>query len=175
MFLSKNTIKKPLTFKSKIFFDERGYFQELYLKKKINLSLKLTAVAYSKRGVVRGLHFQKNKQQTMLVSVLKGKINDYCVDLRKNSKSFGKIYKNSIYPGKLLYVPKGFAHGYTSLHKENIVLYHLSDYRDKSSEMGILWKDKSLNIKWKFKNPILSKRDKSHSSLKEFIKRFKGL
>ena len=93
MFLSKNTIKKPLTFKSKIFFDERGYFQELYLKKKINLSLKLTAVAYSKRGVVRGLHFQRNKQRAMLVSVLKGKINDYCVDLRKNSKVLEKYIK----------------------------------------------------------------------------------
>ena len=90
-------------------------------------------------------------------------------------ENFGKIYKNSIYPGKLLYVPKGFAHGYTSLDKENIVLYHLSDYRDKSSEMGIFWKDKTLNIKWKIKNPILSEKDKSSLSLKEFIRRYKGL
>ena len=104
------SLKKPFTFKKKIFFDNRGYFQELYLKKKINLNPKFTAIACSKRGVVRGFHFQKNKQQAMLVSVLKGKINDYCVDLRKNSNNFGKIYKNSIYPGKLLYVPKGFAH-----------------------------------------------------------------
>ena len=169
------SLKNPFTFKNKIFFDNRGYFQELYLKKKINLNPKFTAIACSKRGVVRGFHFQKNKQQAMLVSVLKGKISDYCVDLRKNSNNFGKIYKNSIYPGKLLYVPKGFAHGYISLAKENIILYHLSDYRDKSSEMGIFWKDKSLNIKWKVKNPILSKKDKSHSSLKEFIRRFKGL
>ena len=149
---------------------------EFYLKKEINLGeYKFTAYAYSKRGVVRGLHFQTKIQQAMLISVLKGKIDDYCVDIRKNSKNFGRIYKNTMYPGKLLYVPKGFAHGYTSLDKENIVLYHLSDYRDKSSEMGIFWKDKSLNIKWKVKNPILSKKDKSHSSLKEFIKRFKGL
>ena len=169
------SLKRPFTFKNKIFFDNRGYFQELYLKKKINLNPKFTAVAYSKLGVVRGLHFQRNKQQAILISVLKGKIDDYCVDIRKNSKSFGKIYKNSIYPGKLLYVPEGFAHGYTTLAKENIVLYHLSDYRDKNLEMGIFWKDKSLNIKWKFRNPLLSKRDKSHPSLKEFIRRFKGL
>ena len=169
------SLKRPFTFKNKIFFDNRGYFQELYLKKKINLNPKFTAVAYSKLGVVRGLHFQRNKQQAILISVLKGKIDDYCVDIRKNSKSFGKIYKNSIYPGKLLYIPEGFAHGYTTLAKENIVLYHLSDYRDKNSDMGIFWKDKSLNIKWKFRNPLLSKRDKSHPSLKEFIRRFKGL
>lgn len=169
-------LKKPFIFKKKIFFDNRGYFQELYLKKEINLGeYKFTAYAYSKRGVVRGLHFQRNKQQVMLISVLKGKIDDYCVDIRKNSKNFGKIYKNTIYPGILLYVPKGFAHGYTSLDKENIVLYHLSEYRYKNLEMGIFWKDKSLNIKWKFKKPLLSKRDKSHQTLKEFVRRFKGL
>ena len=74
----------------------------------------------------RGFHFQKNKQQAMLVSVLKGKINDYCVDLRKNSKGFKKIYKNSIYPGKLLYVPKGFAHAFYSYEKVNTIYYKLS-------------------------------------------------
>ena len=119
-------------------------------------------------NVFRGLHFQRNKQQAILISVLKGKIDDYCVDIRKNSKSFGKIYKNSIYPGKLLYIPEGFAHGYTTLAKENIVLYHLSDYRDKNSDMGIFWKDKSLNIKWKFRNPLLSKRDKSLPNINHF-------
>ena len=74
--------------KKKIFFDKRGYFQELYNKKKNNINLKFTAIAYSKKGVIRGFHVQRKKMQTMLVSVIKGKITDYCIDLRKNSKKF---------------------------------------------------------------------------------------
>ena len=77
------SLKRPFTFKNKIFFDNRGYFQELYLKKKINLNPKFTAVAYSKLGVVRGLHFQRNKQQAILISVLKGKIDPFIKTLLK--------------------------------------------------------------------------------------------
>ena len=173
--MNKIFFKKPYVFKKKIFFDKRGYFQELYTKKKNNINLKFTAIAYSKKGVIRGFHVQRKKMQTMLVSVIKGKITDYCIDLRKNSKNFCKVYKNIIYPGKLLYIPKGFAHGYEALEKENIILYHLSNLRDKKSEIGISWEEKLFNINWKFKKPILSKKDKSNITLDEFVNKFKGL
>jgi len=92
--------------------------------------------------------------------------------LRKNSKTFGKSFslilseKNS----KSIYLPAGFAHGFCTLEKENYIIYNCTKYRNSKSEKGILYNDKQLNIKWPVKNPILSKKDKSNISIKEFIK-----
>jgi dTDP-4-dehydrorhamnose 3,5-epimerase len=106
------------------------------------------------------LHFQKKFAQHKIIFVLKGIINDFVVDIRKNSKNFSKVYKFKLTPGEALIIPKGFAHGYSSLAKENIVIYFLSEDWYPSQESGIIWNDKFLNINWGIKKPMLSKKDK---------------
>ena len=99
---------------------------------------------------MRGLHLQKKNSQDKLITVLKGKILDVAVDLRTNSKTFGKHHKIILSDTncKSFFVPKGFAHGFLGLDKENIILYTCTNYRDKANEVSIIWNDKDLNIKF---------------------------
>ena len=114
---------------------------------------------------------QQKKTQGKFISVIKGKIYDVVVDLRKKSKTFGKKYsiilsdKNS----KSLYIPEGFAHGFCALEKENYVVYDCTKYRDKNSEIGIKYNDNKLKIKWPTKSPILSKKDCKNLSFNEYL------
>ena len=121
------------------------------------------------------MHFQIKKPQTKLVTVLKGKIIDYCINIKKNSKNFGKVHKFSLSPGKILLIPNFYAHGMACLGNSNTFLYHLSEYRYPEYEMGLPYDDPDLDINWNIKKPILSERDKNHISLKKFKKIFKGL
>ncbi len=150
---------KPLLIKTSVYPDNRGFFKELYLKKKIKFNCKFTAMSSSKKNVIRGLHYQIKKKQAKILSVLKGSAIDICVNIDKKSKNFGKVYKFILKPGLLLYVPKNFAHGIGFFSRENILLYHLSEYRYQKYERGIIYNDKKLKIKWGIKKPILSKRD----------------
>ena len=155
--------------------DKRGYFKELLKEKKFNTRFPFTVMSFSKKNVIRGLHIQRKKSQGKFISVIKGKIFDVAVDLRKKSKTFGKHYsiilseKNS----KSIYIPPGCAHGFCALEKENIIVYSCTNYRDKKTEVGILYNDKNLKIKWPIKKPILSKKDKINLTFKEFIKKYK--
>ena len=149
----------PKLIKTTIYPDKRGFFKELYLKKKIKFNCKFTAISSSKKNVIRGLHYQSKKKQSKILSVLKGNAIDICVNINKNSRNFGKVYKFKLKPGLLLLVPKDYAHGIGFYGKENILLYHLSEYRYPKFERGIIYNDKKLKIKWGIKNPILSKRD----------------
>ena len=108
--------------------------------------------------------------QGKYVSVLKGKILDVVVDCRKKSKTFGKHYKIILSEKNAtsIYIPPGFAHGFLSLDKENIVLYSCTNYRNKDSEASLSWNDKNLKIKWPIKNPILSERDSKNNPFKKF-------
>ena len=173
--MNLNQLTIPVKIKNDKFKDGRGYFQEIYLKKKFNLQIKFTAIAYSKKNVIRGLHFQLKNKQSKLIYVSNGKILDVAVNLKKNSKNFGKIFKYVLKEGDILFLPKFYAHGYECLSRRSTVLYHLEKYRDAKSESGIPFNDKILNIKWVTKNPIISKRDKSHTSFEEFVKKYKGL
>ena len=117
---------------------------------------------------------QTKNSQGKYISVIKGRIFDVVVDLRKKSKTFGKKFsiilskKNN----KSLYVPAGFAHGFCSLDKENYVIYSCTKYRDAKNENGIRYNDKDLKIKWPVKKPIVSIKDKESVSFNEFKKRF---
>ena len=160
-------------FKGKTHLDKRGAFREFFLKKKINNFQNIFwCMSKSKRNVVRGLHIQKKINQAKYISVIKGKIFDVVLDLRKRSKTFGKCFtiilsdKNS----KSLYIPKGFAHGFMGMDKENYIVYGNSNYRSKKNEVGIMWNDKSLKIKWPTKKPLISKKDKNNLTFKEFCK-----
>ena len=116
-------LDKPKYLKQIIYKDSRGSLTEILLKKKIKFNFNKCITVTSKKNVIRGLHFQKKFAQHKIIFVLKGFINDFVVDIRKNTKKFGKVYKRKLTPGEALIIPKGYAHGYSSLAKENIVIY----------------------------------------------------
>ena len=169
------SIETPKIISRNCHYDKRGYLQEIYLKKKEKKIFKFSLVTSSKKNVFRGFHFQMKKQQAKLVYIVKGKVFDIVIDLRKKSRKFGKVYKFRLKEKDILYIPKGFAHGYLSLASENIVLYYLTEYRDAKSEDGIVWNDKMLNIKFPIKNIKVSQKDKKLKTLKDFIKINKSL
>ena len=175
MIIDLKKINRPIKIIQKKFFDQRGYFQEIFLKKKFNLNIKFTAIAKSKKNVIRGLHFQIKNQQTKLLHVSEGKIIDVVINLKKNSKNFGKVSKFLLNEGDMLFIPKHFGHGYECLSNKCTVLYHLETYRHAKYESGIIYNDKKIKSKWNTKRPILSKRDKSLISFKEFKIKYKTL
>jgi dTDP-4-dehydrorhamnose 3,5-epimerase len=158
-------------FKSKVYIDSRGFFSEVY-KRKIfpKKELIFHCTSNSKKNVLRGLHLQTKNPQAKFLRVVKGKIFDVALDLRKNSNTFGKYFSitlsNQTYSS--IYIPEGFAHGFCGLDQENIVYYGCSNYREKNYEVGILWNDQDLKIKWPIKNPILSKKDSQNIPFKEY-------
>ena len=121
------------------------------------------------------MHFQKKYEQGKYLSVLRGKILDVVIDLRRKSKTFGKHFKITISEkdGKSIFIPPGFAHGFLGLKSENIITYHCTNYRSKKNEMGIKWNDKKLKIKWPKKKLIISKKDKSNLTFDQYLKMVK--
>jgi dTDP-4-dehydrorhamnose 3,5-epimerase len=153
------------------FKDTRGLFRESFLKKLFKKNnFVFQCVSNSKKNVLRGLHLQTKFPQGKYVSVLKGKILDIAIDLRKNSKTFGKHFKIvlSAKNAKSIFIPEGFAHGFLSLSFESIVHYSCTNYRSANHEVGIMWNDKDLKIKWPIKKPITSKKDNNNLTLKQF-------
>ena len=175
MLVKKTKFKNLLIFQKKYFVDNRGYFLELYKNKYLKKKFLFTCISYSKKNVLRGLHIQTKNQQAKYISVLKGKIIDVALDLRKNSKTFGKHFMVELSESnsKSIYIPEGFAHGFYTLDKENYVLYSCTNYRNEKREVGLIWNDKSLKIKWPAKMPIISQKDKKNISFKEYKKKFK--
>ena len=169
--VSKTNIKNLLIIDGKQYSDNRGYLRELVSEQEIGSKFKFTIVSKSKKNVLRGLHLQNNKPQGKYISVLKGKILDVAVDLRKNSKTFGKNFsiilseKNC----KGIFIPPGFAHGFQALEKENIVCYSCTEYRSIGNEHSLKYNDPQLKIKWFKKNLIMTKKDRNARTLKELI------
>tara|TARA_X000000950_G_scaffold50904_1_gene59973 strand:- start:2671 stop:3189 length:519 start_codon:yes stop_codon:yes gene_type:complete len=170
--IKKSKIKDLVIISNILYKDKRGYFKELLKEKKLKKRFPFLVMSFSKKNVIRGLHLQKKNSQGKFVSVIKGKIFDVVVDLRKNSKTYGKYFstilseKNS----KSIFIPPGFAHGFCALSKENYVVYSCTKYRDEKSEIGIKFNDQDLKINWPIKKPIISNKDKNNISLKEFKK-----
>ena len=149
-----------------IYYDERGYFYESYQKNKFKeiglpFSYPQDNHVYSKKNVIRGLHYQLIKPQGKLVRVIHGEILDVAVDIRKDSPNFGQYVsvKLSRKNKKMLYVPEGFAHGYSVLSEDCIVSYKCTSIYDLKNEYGIIWNDSTLNIAWEIVHPILSEKD----------------
>ena len=168
----KTNIKGLIILKGKTFYDARGFLRETFKKKIIKKNLIFTIISKSNKNVLRGLHLQTKNSQDKYISVLKGKILDVAVDLRKNSKTFGKHFKLIISEknSKSFFIPKGFAHGFLGLDKENIVLYGCTNYRSKNHEVSLLWNDPDLKINWGVKKPILSSKDNNAITLKRFLR-----
>src|SRR6056300_1597446 len=162
MKLLKTKIPGPFFIKSPIFRDKRGYLRETFRNNLFNkIKFPFDVMSFSKKNVLRGLHIQTNKSQAKIITVTYGKIIDVAVDLRKNSKNFGK-YVSVVISDKSdfsFFIPPGFAHGFMCLSKICTVNYKCSNYRDAKSEKTLNWNDKKVNIKWPRKKPILSKKD----------------
>ena len=173
MKLIKTKIPGPLIIKTKIYYDKRGFLKETFRNNLFkNIKFPFDIMSFSKKRVLRGLHIQTNKSQAKIITVTHGKIFDVAVDLRKNSKTFGKyisliISENSDFS---IYIPKGFAHGFLCLSKQCTINYKCSEYRHSKSEKTLSWNDPKVNIKWPISNPILSKKDKIGLNLLYFKK-----
>jgi dTDP-4-dehydrorhamnose 3,5-epimerase len=169
MKIIKTKFKGLKIIKSKIYYDNRGYFREIAKKKILDKNFLFDCMSQSKKNVLRGLHFQKKNPQAKLVTVAYGKIFDVAVDLRKNSKTFGKYFSIilSDNAGISIIIPEGFAHGFYCMSSKCIVYYKCTKYRDKNSEMSLAWNDKSIKIKWPTTKPILSRKDSTGISIKE--------
>jgi len=156
--------------KTKIYKDKRGHFKEVFKKKLFkNLNFRFECMSVSKKNVLRGLHIQLKNPQAKLITVMHGKIFDVVVDLRKNSKTFGKCFSLIISDKSnfSFFIAQGFAHGFLCLSDKCIISYKASNYQNKKSEKTISWFDKNLKIKWPIKNPITSTKDSSGLSLKK--------
>ena len=158
--------------------DNRGYLKETFRKNKIqNKNLPFTYYVNSRKNIIRGFHFQYKFQQIKYITVLKGRILDYVIDLRKKSKTFGKTFKIILSDKNCLslYIPEGFAHAYYSFEKYNIIYYKLTNYYKPEFESGINLLDKNLNIKWPKKKFTISEKDSELMMFKEFCKTHKFL
>lgn len=181
MEIKKTMIEGLIEIIPSVFSDDRGYFFELYKNQKFNeLGLNMTFVqdnqSFSKKNVIRGLHFQSAPySQGKLVMAITGKVLDVAVDLRKDSPTFGKFVKiildSRIH--NMLYIPEGFAHGFSTF-EDSVFLYKCTSYYNKASDGGIIWNDQELNIDWEVKNPVISEKDKALPMFAEF-KRKVGL
>ena len=160
--MKKTKFKELLITQNKIYKDKRGYFKELLRENKLNKRFPFVVMSFSKKNVIRGLHLQKKNSQGKFVTVIKGKIFDVAVDLRKNSKTFGSYYKCilSAKNSKSIYIPPGFAHGFQALEKENYIVYSCTQYRNAKTEISIKFNDKDININWPSKKIIISPKDK---------------
>lgn len=159
----------------KVFKDDRGFFMETYEKRAfesagIHMNIVQSDHSKSTKGVLRGLHFQKEPfSQAKLVRCIKGEILDVAVDVRKNSKTFGKHVKFILSEDNknMLYIPIGFAHGFLVLSDTAEVVYDVDNFYSASNEAGLIWNDKTVGINWGIQNPILSEKDKKWPKLEE--------
>lgn len=180
-FLFKETsIKGVIIVEPKKYGDNRGYFMETYKEEDFNAA-GITNVfvqdnqSKSKKGVLRGLHFQKKFPQAKLVRCIEGEVFDVCVDLRKDSPTYGKWEGVilSAEKGNQFMIPRGFAHGFVVLSETATFCYKCDELYHPEDEGGLMWNDPEIGIDWPFKGEILlSEKDKIHPSLKELKTNF---
>ena len=158
----KTKFKDLFVVNTRVFKDKRGWLKEEFKKNFIKKNLVFTLVSSSKKNVLRGLHMQIKKPQDKFLSVLKGRVLDVAVDLRKNSKTYLKHFRCILSEknNKSIFIPAGFAHGFYSYDKENIVIYGCTNYRNKLSEKSLRWNEPTLKIKWPSKNLYYQKKIK---------------
>ena len=172
---NKTEIEDVYIIEPKVFGDNRGYFMETYNEQEFkNNGLDYNFVqdnqSKSKKGVLRGLHFQKTHPQAKLVRVLEGEVFDVAVDLRKGSKTYGKWVGVILSEEnkKQFMIPKVFDHGFVVLSETAVFAYKCDDFYHPEDEGGIVWNDPDVNIEWPYKGELLlSEKDKVHPLLKE--------
>lgn len=162
--------------------DNRGYFvksyeKDIFVKAGINVEISEDFESFSKKNVIRGLHFQTRSPQTKIVRVIIGRIVDVLVDLRKQSDTFGQSMQVELSQDNHLgiLIPAGIAHGFRVLSEDALVSYKCFGKYLKDFDTGILWNDKDLGIEWGIDNPILSDRDSKHMTFTQFLNIHGGL
>lgn len=182
MDIIETPIKDLIILKPRVFKDDRGYFIESYSQIKLPLNLQKVSFIQdnqsfsSKKGTLRGLHFQNNpKAQTKLIRCIQGSIWDVAIDLRFNSPTYLKWYGLELSEENYLQllIPKGFAHGFITLTDNTIVAYKVDEYYSKDHERSIRFDDSFLKIDWKGLIPILSEKDLKAPLLKDSDINFK--
>jgi dTDP-4-dehydrorhamnose 3,5-epimerase len=170
-------VKDVFIIEPRVFQDERGLFFESFQQETFNdlIGRKLTFVqeneSISKKGVIRGLHFQNPPHaQGKLVRVIKGSVLDVAVDIRKDSITYGKSISVVLTSEnrRQLWIPEGFAHGFVALEEDTIFQYKCTNYYNKASEDALLWNDSTLAIDWKIDQPILSPKDEIAPAFDQF-------
>lgn len=183
MKIEKTLLKGVYLIKPKIYEDQRGFFFESYNNKKLDKILNKKKFiqsnhSFSKKNVLRGIHFQVYKPQYQLFYPIKGELDVFLVDLRPKSKTFKKnIFFNLKFDcyTQILTSP-GIGTAFYTKGKENIVIYFVSEYYDPKNEMGIKWNDRDLKIKWKCKRPIISKKDQQNRNFSDInFEKYKDL
>lgn len=177
MKFTPQTIPDVILIQPRIFEDSRGFFYELYnprvfAAQGIKDMFVQDNLSRSSKGVLRGLHYQiPPKAQSKLVRVLNGSILDVAVDIRKNSKTFGKHLAMILRAEtkEMLYLPVGFAHGFCALEDATEVIYKVSDLYSPEHERGLLWNDPALAIPWPAFNFTISEKDKKFPPLKQAV------
>lgn len=170
MLIEPTHIPDVLLVTPKVFKDSRGYFLESFNNKHLPFSFVQDNQSYSEKNTIRGLHYQVVKPQGKLVRAIKGRILDVAVDIRKDSPTFKQYVAVELSSDnfKQLYVPEGFAHGFSVLSDEAEVLYKTTDYWYKEHERSLNFDDPELNIDWKLEGlPILSDKDRDAVFLKD--------
>ena len=175
MKIKETGIEGLLELEPSIFQDERGWFLESYNKDTfesigLNFDFVQDNLSFSKKGVLRGLHFQESPfDQGKLVKVISGKVLDVAVDLRPKSKSFGQHYKVILTGEKqnLFYIPEGFAHGFLAM-EDAYLFYKCTKVYNKAADTGIDFKDEELGIEWGDMELIISEKDQKLQSFKEY-------
>ena len=168
----KTGFKDLIIYQGKKHKDKRGFLMEMIRESRIGEKFKFQILSKSKKNVFRGLHFQLKKPQAKYITVIKGKILDVVVDLRKKSKTFGKSFsilltdKNR----KSIFIPAGFAHGFLTLDKENIIHYSCTEYRSIGNEYSLSYKDPALKIKLPAKKLVVANKDSNAKNLDQLIK-----
>jgi dTDP-4-dehydrorhamnose 3,5-epimerase len=176
----KTELEGLLVIKPKVFGDERGYFfesynEDTYQKAGIDLLFVQDNISKSKKGTIRGLHYQVgDKAQGKLCKVIYGKVLDVAVDIRFGSPTFGKYFSSELSEENhsQLWIPPGFAHGFSVLSDEAIFSYKCTALYSKEHERAILFNDPALNINWKIETPIVSEKDLKAPLLKDIQKDF---
>lgn len=180
MTVKETKLKGCFILKPKIFEDSRGYFFESFNQNKFNkligqnINFIQDNESFSSKGVLRGLHYQVGEYaQAKLVRVIKGKVLDIAVDIRKDSSTFGGYFSLELSEEnkQQLFIPRGFAHGFIVLSDTAIFSYKCDNFYNKESEGGIIYNDKELNVDWKLNENefIISEKDLSLPTLKEAI------
>ena len=166
-----------LIFEPRVFTDDRGSFMETWSKQRhadagVAGDFVQDNISYSKKGVLRGLHFQYPHSQGKLVQALKGEVFDVAVDIRLGSETFGQ-WIGEVLSGennRQMYIPPGFAHGFCVMSDEAVFSYKCTDYYNASCEGGIKWDDPDIGIEWPVAEPLVSPKDEVFERLCDFPK-----
>jgi len=174
MIVEKIALNEVVIIEPHAYEDNRGYFMETYQEARyrdLGISSRFVQdnLSFSRKGALRGLHYQYPHAQDKLVQVIRGEIFDVAVDIRRGSPTFGQ-WASALLSDKnhrQLYVPAGFAHGFLVLSETAYVLYKCTDYYSPGSEGGILWSDPDLAIQWPTQDPLVSPKDTVHPRLQQ--------